>query len=134
MAEVGVRDGNDHRSDSGERVGPGPGRVEVSATAGWTFSTGVEADEAEWCPAWEHPTASTSGAFSWGLRLEFFAGENSEIGFLSISNQRRSISKERRRQGRRHKVNNYHGYYAYNFGEGDAEFARTCSSGSGRRI
>ena len=58
-------------------------RVEVSATVGWTFSNGVEADGSLTVPGVGTFTSiDPKDAFSWGLRLGFFAGENSEIGFL----------------------------------------------------
>ena len=121
MAEVGVLDG-DHRSDSGEGGGSGSaGRV--SATAGWTFSNGVEADSSLMVPGvGTFNTIDPKDAFSWGLRLGFFAGENSEIGFL-FNQQPTQIDVRGTTTIKIGdvKINNYHGYYAYNFGEGDAD-------------
>ena len=111
-------------------------RVEISATAGWTFSNGVEADSSLIVPGvGTFNSIDPKDAFSWGLRLGFFAGENSEIGFLF--NQQPTELELRGTTTIKLgdlKINNYHGYYAYNFGERRCRrFARTCSSGSGRR-
>ena len=60
-------------------------------------------------------------AFSWGLRVGFFADQHSEIGFL--------FNQQATELGLRGtttvklgdlNINNYHGYYAYNFGDAAA--------------
>ena len=97
-------------------------RVEISATAGWTFSNGVEADSSLTVPGVGTFTSiDPKDAFSWGLRLGFFAGENSEIGFLF--NQQPTeleLGGTTTIKLGDMKINNYHGYYAYNFGGGGA--------------
>ena len=91
-------------------------RVELSGTAGWTFSDGVNVGSIDESPIQVGP----KDAFSWGLRLGFNVSENSEIGFLFASQStdleatgviNRSIAQT---------VYNYHGYFAYNFGAADA--------------
>ena len=92
------------------------GRVELSGTAGWTFSDGVNVGTIDESPIQIGP----KDAFSWGARLGFNISENSEIGFLFSSQAtdleatgaiNRSISQT---------VYNYHGYFAYNFGDPSA--------------
>ena len=85
MAEAGGRD-RDHRSDRGEGGGSGS-RVEISATAGWTFSNGVEADSSLIVPGVGTFTSiDPKDAFSWGLRLGFFGG-TPRLASSSISSQ-----------------------------------------------
>jgi opacity protein-like surface antigen len=91
-------------------------RVEISGTAGWTFSDGVNVGTLDESPIRVDP----KDAFSWGARLGFLVTENVEVGGLfnlqstdlevsGIIN--RSIGQS---------IYNYHGYLAYNFGEADA--------------
>ena len=92
-------------------------RVELSGTAGWTFSDGVNVGTIDESPIQIGP----KDAFSWGARLGFNVSDNTEIGFLFASQATdlevtgavsRSISQS---------VYNYHGYFAYNFGDSDAK-------------
>ena len=95
-----------------------PPRVEISATAGWTLSNGVEADSSLIVPGvGTFNTIDPKDAFSWGLRLGFFAAENSEIGFL-FNQQVTELELGGTTTVKLGdlKINNYHGYYAYNFG------------------
>ncbi len=97
-------------------------RVEMSATAGWTFSNGVEADSSLTVPGvGTFNTIEPKDAFSWGLRLGFFAGENSEVGFL-FNQQATELELGGTTTVKLGdmKINNYHGYYAYNFGDAGA--------------
>jgi hypothetical protein len=91
-------------------------RVELSATAGWTFSDGVNVGSIDESPIQIGP----KDAFSWGARLGFNVSDNTEIGFLFASQAtdleavgviNRTIPQT---------VYNYHGYFAYNFGDPDA--------------
>jgi hypothetical protein len=91
-------------------------RVELSATAGWTFSDGVNVGSIDESPIQVGP----KDAFSWGARLGFNLSPHSEIGFLFASQStdleatgvvNRSIPQT---------VYNYHGYFAYNFGDTDS--------------
>ncbi len=97
-------------------------RVEISATAGWTFSNGVTADSSVIVPGvGTFNSIDPKDAFSWGLRLGFFATENHEIGFLF--NQQATELELRGTTTVKLgdlSINNYHGYYAYNFGDVDA--------------
>jgi hypothetical protein len=91
-------------------------RVELSGTAGWTFSDGVNVGSIDESPIQIGP----KDAFSWGARLGFNATPNVEIGFLFAAQStdleatgvvNRTIDQT---------VYNYHGYLAYNFGDSDA--------------
>ena len=91
-------------------------RVEISGTAGWTFSDGVNVGAIDNAPIQVGP----KDAFSWGARLGFNLSPNVELGFLFASQKtdleatgvvNRSIPET---------VYNYHGYFAYNFGDTDA--------------
>ena len=97
-------------------------RVEVSATAGWTYGNGLNADGSLTVPGVGTFNAiDPKDAFSWGLRLGFFAGENSEIGFL-FNQQATELElggTTTIKLGDMN-INNYHGYYAYNFGDAGA--------------
>ncbi len=88
-------------------------RVEISGTAGWTFSDGVNVGAIDESPIQVGP----KDAFSWGARLGFNLSPNVELGFLFNSQKtdleatgviNRSIPQT---------VYNYHGYFAYNFGD-----------------
>jgi hypothetical protein len=60
-------------------------------------------------------------AFSWGLRLGFLATENVEIGFLFDQQATQlEIGGTSSFELGDLNLNNYHGYFAYNFGDGDA--------------
>ena len=92
-------------------------RVEISGTAGWTFSDGVNVGAIDNAPIQVGP----KDAFSWGARLGFNLTPNVELGFLFASQStdleatgvvNRSIPET---------VYNYHGYFAYNFGDTDAK-------------
>lgn len=96
-------------------------RVELSGTAGWTFSDGVSGDGVLVPGVGTFNRIDPKDAFSWGLRLGFLVNENSEVGFLF--NQQRSaleISGASSVEIGDQSVYNYHGYYAYNFGDSDA--------------
>ena len=57
----------------------------------------------------------------WGLRLGLFAGENSEIGFLYDQQPTEiEVSGTSTVTLGDIKLHNYHGYYAFNFGDAEA--------------
>jgi hypothetical protein len=96
-------------------------RVELSGTAGWTFSDGVSGDGVTVPGVGTFNRVDPKDAFSWGLRLGFLLNDNSEVGFLF--NQQ---STELEVGGTSsftlgdESIYNYHGYYAYNFGRYNA--------------
>ena len=91
-------------------------RVEISGTAGWTFSDGVNVGAIDDSPIRVDP----KDAFSWGARLGFNLTPNTEIGFLFASQATDLEASGIVNAQRRADVYNYHGYFAYNFGETDA--------------
>jgi hypothetical protein len=96
-------------------------RVELSGTAGWTFSDGVSGAGVNVPGVGSFDRIDPKDAFSWGLRLGFLVSENSEVGFLF---DQQSTSLEIGGTSTFElgdlSLRNYHGYYAYNFGDGDA--------------
>ena len=91
-------------------------RVELSATAGWTFSDGVNVGSIDESPIQVGP----KDAFSWGARLGFNLSPNSEIGFLFASQSTDLEATGVVTRTIPQTVYNYHGYFAYNFGDPDA--------------
>ena len=96
-------------------------RAEVSGTVGWTFSEGVSGNAVLVPGVGTFDRIDPKDAFSWGLRFGFFAGENSEIGFLY--NQQPTdleVGGTTTVKLGDIKLHNYHGYYAFNFGGAEA--------------
>jgi hypothetical protein len=97
-------------------------RVEVSGTVGWTFSDGVSGNGIVVPGVGTFNRIDPKDAFSWGLRLGFLVNENSEIGFLY--NQQATqldIGGTSTFKLGDLSIHNYHGYYAYNFGDAEAK-------------
>ena len=97
-------------------------RVEISGTAGWTFSDGVSGGTAE-VNGEEFSRIDPKDAFSWGARIGFFATPNVEVGALfSLQSTNYEISGlGQTLELADGDIYNYHGYVAYNFGESDAK-------------
>ena len=96
-------------------------RAEVSGTVGWTFSEGVSGNAVPVPGVGTFDRIDPKDAFSWGLRIGFLPGENSEIGFLY--NQQATdleLGGTTTVKLGELKLHNYHGYYAYNFGSAEA--------------
>jgi hypothetical protein len=92
-------------------------RVELSGTAGWTFSDGVNVGSIDDSPI----TVGPKDAFSWGARLGFMVTPNVEIGGLfNLQSTDFEVEGFGLTAAVSQKVYNYHGYVAYNFGESDA--------------
>ena len=91
-------------------------RVEISGTAGWTFSDGVNVGSIDESPIQVGP----KDAFSWGARLGFNLTPNTEIGFLFASQSTDLEATGVINRSLPQTVYNYHGYFAYNFGDTDA--------------
>ena len=98
-------------------------RFELSGTAGWTFSDGVTGS-AEDLAGNEFARIDPADAFSWGLRAGYMVNDNLEIGAL-FDAQATEMVVSLRLGGATvqdftlgdETVYNYHGYFAYNFGE-----------------
>ena len=92
-------------------------RVELSGTAGWTFSDGVNVGSIDDSPI----TIGPKDAFSWGARIGFMVTPNVEIGGLfNLQSTDLEVEGFDLSATVSQKVYNYHGYLAYNFGESDA--------------
>ncbi len=96
-------------------------RVEISGTAGWTFSDGVSGGTTT-VNGEDFSRIDPKDAFSWGARIGFFATPNVEIGalFSSQATQLEISGVANTIELGDEKVYNYHGYVAYNFGDSDA--------------
>jgi outer membrane protein W len=96
-------------------------RVELSATAGWTFSDGVSGDSVTVPGVGSFNRIDPKDAFSWGARLGFLLNENSEVGFLfNQQSTQLEVGGSSTFDLGDETIYNYHGYYAYNFGDRDA--------------
>ncbi len=97
-------------------------RVELSATAGWTFSDGVTGAGVVVPGVGTFTGIAPKDAFSWGLRLGFLASENAEIGFLyDRQSTELDVTGASTVKLGDESIHNYHGYFAYNFGGKDAK-------------
>jgi opacity protein-like surface antigen len=98
-------------------------RVEISATAGWTFSDGVGGNTVVVVPGQgSFDAIGPKDAFSWGARLGFMVNENLEIGALyGQQSTQLELGGTTTAEIGDFKVHNYHGYFAYNFGDSDAK-------------
>ena len=92
-------------------------KIEISGTAGWTFSDGVNVGSIDDSPI----TIGPKDAFSWGARIGFMVTPNVEIGGLfNLQSTDFEVEGFGLSATVSQKVYNYHGYLAYNFGESDA--------------
>jgi opacity protein-like surface antigen len=98
-------------------------RVEISGTAGWTFSDGVGGANAVIVPGvGTFDRIDPKDAFSWGARLGFNVTPNVEVGFLfNQQSTKLEVGGTSTFDLGDLSVYNYHGYFAYNFGEEDAQ-------------
>jgi opacity protein-like surface antigen len=97
-------------------------KVEVSANVGWTLSDGVQGDGVRALDGNIYDTIDVKDAFNWGFGVGFHASEGAEVGFLF--NQQMStlgVNGTNEVEIGDMKVNNYHPYFAYNFGHEDAK-------------
>jgi opacity protein-like surface antigen len=96
-------------------------RVEISGTAGWTFSDGVSGGTVN-VNGEDFSRIDPKDAFSWGLRLGFFVTPNVEVGglFNEQSTKLDLSGLSNTLEIGDEKLYNYHGYVAYNFGESNA--------------
>ncbi len=91
-------------------------RVEISGSAGWTFSDGVSGSAVKVASLGVYTRIDPLNAFSWGARLGYLVTDHSEVGFLfnqqSTDLDLGGTSSLKIADVR---VRNYHGYFAYNF-------------------
>ena len=102
-------------------------RVELSGTAGWTFSDGVTGSSGGFL------RVDPKDAFSWGARIGFMLNDNIEIGglFNQQSTQLELGGDSQSVELGDLKINNYHGYIAYNFGDSSAHVRPYFLGGAG---
>ena len=104
-------------------------KVEVSTTLGWTISDGVTGDSVTVPGLGTFNSVDPKDALSWGLRVGFFVNEQAEVGFLfnrqysalEVGGQSAVPGGPTRVELGDAAVRNYHGYFAYNFGESSAK-------------
>ena len=95
-------------------------RVEISGTAGWTFSDGVSGTPEDSELA-DYTRIDPKDAFSWGARIGFLATDNWEVGALfSLQSTTLELGGTSALEVGDLSIYNYHGYFAYNFGDADA--------------
>jgi opacity protein-like surface antigen len=100
-------------------------KVEVSTTLGWTISDGVTGDSVTVPGAGTFNSVDPKDALSWGLRVGFFVSPQAEVGFLfnqqysalEVGGQTEVVGGPTKVELGDAAVRNYHGYFAYNFGE-----------------
>jgi opacity protein-like surface antigen len=96
-------------------------RVEIGASAGWTFSDGVTFDGVLAGDGNVYNSIEPKDSFSYSLNLGFFVTPNVEVGGLfSQQKSKLEVGGTTVREIGDQSVDNYHGYFAYNFGESDA--------------
>jgi opacity protein-like surface antigen len=97
-------------------------RVEIGASAGWTFSDGVTFDGVLAGDGNVYNSIEPKDAFSYGLNLGFFITPQIEVGGLfSQQKSKLEVGGTSLREIGDQSVDNYHGYFAYNFGDSDAK-------------
>ncbi len=107
-------------------------RVEIGGTVGWTFSDGVTFDGVVADDGNIYNGIDPKDSFSYSLNLGFLVNENAEVGFLFA--QQKSTLQVFGSQTvdiGDMSVDNYHGYFAYNFGDSDASVRPYLMIGAG---
>jgi opacity protein-like surface antigen len=96
-------------------------RVEISGTAGWTFSDGVSGGTVTVPGVGSFDRVDPKDAFSWGARLGLNVTPNVEVGFLfDQQSTQLEVGGTSTFELGDVSLRNYHGYFAYNFGDSDA--------------
>ena len=95
-------------------------RVELTGTAGWTWSDGVSGAATTVPGVGTFDRVDPKDSFSWGARIGFLASENFEIGGLfGMQTSSLELGGTAKVKVGSMSVYNYHGYFAYNFGDED---------------
>ena len=96
-------------------------KVEISGTAGWTFSDGVGGKSVTVPGVGTFDSIDPKDAFSWGVRLGINLSPNVELGFLyDAQSTNLQLEGTKSVEFGDVTIRNYHGYFAYNFGDSDA--------------
>lgn len=96
-------------------------RAEVGIFLGWTFSDGVSGQSILAGDGNIYDRVDPKDSVSWGFDVGVFVSPSAEVGFI-YQNQPTTleIGGTNTREVGDLSVNQYHGYFAYNFGEPDA--------------
>lgn len=95
-------------------------RVEVGLTVGWMFADGVDGDPIL-TPQGTYDRIDPKDAFKWGANVGGLIGENAEVGFMfSQSPSKLVVGGTNEVEVGDMSVMNYHGYFAYNWGDVDS--------------
>ena len=107
-------------------------RVEIGGSAAWTLSDGVTFDGLLAGDGNVYNGIEPKDSFSYSLNLGFFVTPQVEVGFL-FSQQKSTlqVTGTTDREIGDQSVDNYHGYFAYNFGEPDASVRPYLLAGAG---
>src|SRR6185369_14794449 len=97
-------------------------RIELGANFGYTLSDGVSFQGVRARDGNLYDGIEPKDGGSWGLQLGYHVNENSEVGFLfdKQSSSLDVVGTNTHSIGDM-SLENYHGYFAYNFGETDAK-------------
>ena len=97
-------------------------KVEIGASAGWTFSDGVSGDPVRGGDGNTYNSIEPKDAFSYSLDIGFFVSPNLEIGGLfSQQKSKLVLGGTAERELGDFNVDNYHGVFTYNFGDPDSK-------------
>jgi len=107
-------------------------RVEIGASAGWTLSDGVTFDGVHAGDGNVYNSIEPKDSFSYNLNLGFYATPQVEVGFL-FGQQKSTLQLggTTTRDVGDQSVDNYHGYFAYNFGDSAAKVRPYLLGGAG---
>jgi len=107
-------------------------RIEIAGVAGWSFADGVSGDTVEAEDGNLYNRIDPQDSFTYSLSAGYFLTENVEIGFL-WGRQATKLEASGTRVVEIGDINidNYHGYFAYNFGDVDAPIRPYLMAGLG---
>jgi hypothetical protein len=95
-------------------------RIEIQGWAGYTFSDGVSGDARESADGNIYNRVDPDNSGSYGFSAGFFLTENVEVGFLWGRQSTVLVAKgNATREVSDLNIDNYHGFFAYNFGDVD---------------
>ena len=96
-------------------------RGEASVLVGWTFSDGVTGDSILAGDGNRYDRVDPKDSFKWGFDVGAYTSDNVQVGFLFGQQMSKlTFGGTNTVEVGDLKINTYHGYFAYNFGERDA--------------